>query len=321
MVVSVGTNDLMVFTGNANPELSRTVARNLDIPIGNASVGVFSDGETSVEIGENVRGKDVFIIQPTCTPTNDNLMELLVMIDALKRASCDRVTAVIPYFGYARQDRRVRSQRGPITAKVVANMLCSVGVDRVLTVDLHADQIEGFFECLVDNVYASPILMGDIWKQKYPDMIVVSPDVGGVVRARAVAKQLDDTELAIIDKRRPQPNMAKVMNIIGEVKDKTCIIVDDMVDTAGTLCQAAAALKERGAKGVFAYCTHPVLSGNAIENVEKSVLDALVVTDTIPLSAEAEKCDSIRQVSVAGMLAETIRRIHFEESVSSLYMD
>lgn len=321
MAGNVNTDNLMVFTGNANPELSRAVARYLDIPLGIASVGTFSDGETAVEIGENVRGRDVFIIQPTCMPTNDNLMELLVMIDALRRSSADRVTAVIPYFGYARQDRRVRSQRVPITAKVVANMLSSVGVDRVLTVDLHADQIQGFFECLVDNVYASPILMGDIWKQKYPDMIVVSPDVGGVVRARAVAKQLDDAELAIIDKRRPQPNMAKVMNIIGEVKGKTCIIVDDMVDTAGTLCQAGLALKERGAKGVYAYCTHPVLSGKAIENVENSVLDALVVTDTIPLSAAATQCEKIRQVSVAEMLAETIRRIHFEESVSSLYMD
>ncbi|MCP3689345.1 MAG: ribose-phosphate diphosphokinase [Gammaproteobacteria bacterium] len=321
MVGSVASNELMVFTGNANPELSRAVARNLDIPLGKATVDCFSDGETAVEIGENVRGKDVFIIQPTCMPTNDNLMELLVMIDAVKRASSNRVTAVVPYFGYARQDRRVRSQRVPITAKVVANMLSSVGVDRVLTIDLHADQIQGFFECLVDNVYASPILMGDIWKQKHPDMIVVSPDVGGVVRARAVAKQLDDADLAIIDKRRPQPNMAKVMNIIGAVDGKTCIIVDDMVDTAGTLCQAGAALKEHGAKGVYAYCTHPVLSGKAIENVESSVLDALVVTDTIPLSAAAAKCDRIRQVSVAGMLAETIRRIHFEESVSSLYMD
>ena len=236
MAGSANTDDLMVFTGNANPELSRAVARYLDIPLGIASVGTFSDGETAVEIGENVRGRDVFIIQPTCMPTNDNLMELLVMIDALKRSSADRVTAVIPYFGYARQDRKVRSQRVPITAKVVANMLSSVGVDRVLTVDLHADQIQGFFECLVDNVYASPILMGDIWKQKHPDMIVVSPDVGGVVRARAVAKQLDDADLAIIDKRRPQPNMAKVMNIIGEVDGKTCIIVDDMVDTAGTMC-------------------------------------------------------------------------------------
>jgi len=321
MAGSANTDELMVFTGNANPELSRAVARYLDIPLGIASVGTFSDGETAVEIGENVRGRDVFIIQPTCMPTNNNLMELLVMIDALKRSSADRVTAVIPYFGYARQDRKVRSQRVPITAKVVANMLSSVGVDRVLTVDLHADQIQGFFGCLVDNVYASPILMGDIWKQKYPDMIVVSPDVGGVVRARAVAKQLDDADLAIIDKRRPQPNQAKVMNIIGEVNGKTCIIVDDMVDTAGTLCQAGAALKERGAKGVYAYCTHPVLSGKAIENVENSVLDALVVTDTIPLSAAAAQCKKIRQVSVAEMLAETIRRIHFEESVSSLYMD
>jgi len=321
MVGSVATNELMVFTGNANPELSRAIARHLDIPIGIASVNTFSDGETAVEIGENVRGKDVFIVQPTCTPTNDNLMELLVMIDAVKRASSDRVTAVIPYYGYARQDRRVRSQRVPITAKVVANMLSSVGVDRVLTVDLHADQIQGFFECLVDNVYASPILMGDIWKQKYPEMIVVSPDVGGVVRARAVAKQLDDAELAIIDKRRPQANQAQVMNIIGEVDGKTCIIVDDMVDTAGTLCKAAEALKDHGAIGVYAYCTHPVLSGKAIDNVENSVLDALVVTDTIPLSEEAANCVKIRQVSVAGMLAETIRRIHFEESVSSLYMD
>ena len=321
MVGSVASNDLMVFTGNAHPELARTIVRHLDIPLGIASVGTFSDGETSVEIGENVRGKDVFIVQPTCAPTNDNLMELLVMIDAINRASSDRVTAVIPYFGYARQDRRVRSVRVPITAKVIANMLSGVGVDRVLTVDLHADQIQGFFECPVDNVYASPILMGDIWKQKYPDMIVVSPDVGGVVRARAIAKQLDDSDLAIIDKRRPQPNMAEVMNIIGEVEGKTCIIVDDMVDTAGTLCQAAGALKDHGAKGVYAYCTHPVLSGKAIENIENSALDEMVVTDTIPLSQEAQHCTSIRQVSVAGMLAETIRRIHYEESVSSLYMD
>jgi ribose-phosphate pyrophosphokinase len=321
MVGSVATNDLMVFTGNANPELARKIVSHLDIPMGIASVGVFSDGEISVEIGENVRGKDVFIIQPTCVPTNDNLMELMVMIDAIKRASSDRVTAVIPYYGYARQDRRVRSQRVPITAKVVATMLTSVGVDRVLTIDLHADQIQGFFECLVDNVYASPILMGDIWKQKYPDMIVVSPDVGGVVRARAIAKQLDDADLAIIDKRRPQANQAQVMNIIGEVKGKTCIIVDDMVDTAGTLCKAADALKDHGAKGVFAYCTHPVLSGKAIENVENSTMNELVVTDTIPLSEEAAACTRIRQVSVAGLLAETIRRIHSEESVSSLYMD
>ena len=321
MVGSVATNDLMVFTGNANPELAKKIVQYLDIPLGIASVTEFSDGEISVEIGENVRGKDVFIIQPTCVPTNDNLMELMVMIDAVKRASSNRVTAVIPYYGYARQDRRVRSQRVPITAKVVANMLTSVGVDRVLTIDLHADQIQGFFECLVDNVYASPILMGDIWKQKYPDMIVVSPDVGGVVRARAIAKQLDDADLAIIDKRRPQANQAQVMNIIGEVEGKTCIIVDDMVDTAGTLCKAADALKDHGAKGVYSYCTHPILSGKAIENVENSTMDELVVTDTIPLSAEAAACTRIRQVSIAGLLAETIRRIHAEESVSSLYMD
>ena len=321
MVGSVAASDLMVFTGNANPELAKKMVQYLDMPLGIASVSEFSDGEISVEIGENVRGKDVFIVQPTCAPTNDNLMELMVMIDAIKRASSERVTAVIPYYGYARQDRRVRSQRVPITAKVVANMLTSVGVDRVLTIDLHADQIQGFFECLVDNVYASPILMGDIWKQKYPDMIVVSPDVGGVVRARAIAKQLDDADLAIIDKRRPQANQAQVMNIIGEVEGKTCIIVDDMVDTAGTLCKAADALKDRGAKGVFAYCTHPVLSGKAIENVENSTMNELVVTDTIPLSAEAAACTRIRQVSVAGLLAETIRRIHSEESVSSLYMD
>ncbi len=312
---------MMVFSGNANPELVAEIASYLSIPVGKAVIGQFSDGEVMAEIRENVRGRDVFVVQPTCAPTNNNLMELLVMIDAIKRASSDRVTAVIPYFGYARQDRRVRSQRVPITAKVVANMLSSVGVDRVLTVDLHADQIQGFFECPVDNVYASPILMGDIWKQKYPDMIVVSPDVGGVVRARAIAKQLDDSELAIIDKRRPQPNMAQVMNIIGDVKGHTCIIVDDMVDTAGTLCQAAGALKDHGARGVYAYCTHPVFSGKAIDNIENSSLDEMVVTDTIPLSAEAANCTRIRTVSVAGMLAETIRRIHDEESVSSLYMD
>lgn len=314
-------HDIMVFTGNANPDLAEAIVHHLDIPLGQAHVDCFSDGEISVEIRENVRGKDVFIIQPTCKPTNDNLMELLVMVDAMKRASAYRITAVVPYFGYARQDRRVRSQRVPITAKVVADMLSSVGIDRVLTVDLHADQIQGFFDKPVDNVYASPILMGDIWKQKYPDMIVVSPDVGGVVRARAVAKQLGDAELAIIDKRRPKPNMAQVMHIIGDVKSKTCIIVDDMVDTAGTLCMAANALKEHGAAGVFAYCTHPVLSGPAIENISGSVINKLIVTDTIPLSEEAQNCEKIRTVSIAWMLAETIRRIHFEESVSSLYMD
>ncbi len=315
------SHDIMVFSGNANPVLAKAICNHLDISLGQAAVGSFSDGEVSVEVGENVRGKDVFIIQPTCKPTNDNLMELLVMIDAMKRASAYRITAVIPYFGYARQDRRVRSQRVPITAKVVANMLTSVGVDRVLTVDLHADQIQGFFDRPVDNVYASPILMGDIWKQKYPDMIVVSPDVGGVVRARAVAKQLGDAELAIIDKRRPKPNMAQVMNIIGDIDGKTCIIVDDMVDTAGTLCMAANALKEHGAAGVFAYCTHPVLSGKALDNLNSSVINKLIVTDTIPLTTEIQQCDKIRSVSIAWMLAETIRRIHFEESVSSLYMD
>lgn len=314
-------HDIMVFTGNANPELAKAISHHLDIPLGQATVSSFSDGEISVEIRENVRGKDIFIIQPTCKPTNDNLMELMVMIDAMKRASAYRITAVIPYYGYARQDRRVRSQRVPITAKVVANMLTSVGIDRVLTVDLHADQIQGFFDRPVDNVYASPILMGDIWKQKYPNMIVVSPDVGGVVRARAVAKLLGDVDLAIIDKRRPKPNMAKVMNIIGDVDNKTCIIVDDLVDTAGTLCQAAGALKEHGAQAVYAYCTHPVLSGQAIDNLNNSVINQLIVTDTIPLSPEARACDRIRVVSVAWMLAETIRRIHFEESVSSLYMD
>ena len=312
---------MKLISGTAHPALAQGIADFLGTKLLDANVEAFPDGETFVKINENVRRQDVFIIQPTCAPTNNNLMELMVMIDAIKRASSNRVTAVIPYFGYARQDRRVRSQRVPITAKVVANMLSCVGVDRVLTVDLHADQIQGFFGCLVDNVYASPILMGDIWKQKFPNMIVVSPDVGGVVRARAIAKQLDEAELAIIDKRRPQPNMAKVMNIIGEVKGKTCIIVDDMVDTAGTLCQAAQALKGEGAKGVYAYCTHPVLSGKAIENIENSKMDEMVVTDTIPLSEEAAACTRIRQVSVAGLLAETIRRVHAEESVSSLYMD
>ena len=266
MVGSVASNDTPASTGNAHPDFARTIAPPLDIPLGLATVPPSSHGETTAEIADNARGTEVLIVQPTCAPTNDNLMELLVRFDAITRASSHRVSAVIPYFGDARQDRRVRSVRVPITAKVIANMLTGVGVDRVLTVDLHADPIQGFFECPVDNVYASPILMGDIWKQKYPDMIVVSPDVGGVVRARAIAKQLDDSDLAIIDKRRPQPNMAEVMNIIGEVEGKTCIIVDDMVDTAGTLCQAAAALKDEGAKGVFAYCTHPVLSGKAIEN-------------------------------------------------------
>lgn len=312
---------MMIFSGNANPQLAINIVNHLKLPLGKALVSRFSDGEVMVEIMENVRGKDVFIVQPTCHPTNDNLMELLVMVDAIRRASAQRVTTVIPYFGYARQDRRPRSARVPITAKVVANMLESVGTDRVLTVDLHADQIQGFFDLPVDNVYASPILLGDIWRQKYSNIIVVSPDVGGVVRARAVAKRLDDADLAIIDKRRPRPNEAKVMHIIGDVEGKTCVLVDDLVDTAGTLCEAARALKEHGAAKVVAYCTHPVLSGNAIGNLERSQLDELVVTDTIPLRPEAKACKRIRQLSIAEMLAETILRISREESVSSLFMD
>jgi ribose-phosphate pyrophosphokinase len=320
----VGDTDdgkMMVFSGNANTKLAQEIAYFLRIQLGKAVVGKFSDGEVQVEIMENVRGKDVFIVQPTCQPTNDNLMELLVMIDAMRRASAARVTAVMPYFGYARQDRRPRSARVPITAKVVANMLEAVGADRLLTVDLHADQIQGFFNIPVDNVYASPILLGDVWRQKYPNLIVVSPDVGGVVRARALAKRLDDADLAIIDKRRPKANVAKVMNIIGDVQGRTCVMVDDLVDTAGTLCKAAEALKEHGAEKVVAYITHPVLSGPAIENIRNSQLDELVVTDTIPLSPEAQTCSNIRVLSMAEMLAETIRRISNEESVSSMYMD
>jgi ribose-phosphate pyrophosphokinase len=312
---------MMVFTGNANPVLAQQVVGHLNLPLGKAVVGRFRDDEIMVEIHENVRGKDVFIIQPTCRPTNDHLMELLVLVDAVRRASAGRVTTVIPYFGYSRQDRRTRSARVPITAKVVANMISSVGTDRVLTVDLHADQIQGFFDLPVDNVYASPILLGDIWRLKNPNLVVVSPDVGGVVRARALAKQLDDAELAIIDKRRPRPNEAIVMNIIGEVNNRTCIIIDDMVDTAGTLCEAASALKKHGAAKVAAYCTHPVLSGNAIPNIESSGLDELVVTNTIPLNDKAAACSRIRQLSIAEMLAETMRRISEEESVSSLFMD
>ena len=312
---------LMVFSGNANRQLAVEVVKKLNIPLGKAMISQFSDGEVQVEIQENVRGRDVFIIQPTCMPTNDNIMELLIIVDALKRASAERITTVIPYFGYSRQDRRVRSMRVPISAKVIANMIASVGADRVLTIDLHADQIQGFFDLPVDNVYASPVLLGDIYKQKHPDLIVVSPDVGGVVRARAVAKRLDDADLAIIDKRRPQANEAQVMHIIGEVNGKTCIIVDDLVDTAGTLCKAAQALKEHGAKTVIAYATHPVLSGKAVQNIEGSVLDELVVTDTIPLQEEAIACSRIRQLKVSGLLAETIRRISVEESVSTLFMD
>lgn len=315
------SNRMMVFTGNANPALAEAVANHLNLPLGKAVVGRFSDDEIMVEVRENVRGKDVFIIQPTCTPTNDHLMELLVLVDAVRRASAGRVTTVIPYLGYSRQDRRTRSARVPITAKVIANMIASVGANRVLTVDLHADQIQGFFDLPVDNVYASPILVSDIWRNEYPNLIVVSPDVGGVVRARALARQLDDAELAIIDKRRPRPNEAIVMHIIGEVENRTCIIIDDMVDTAGTLCEAAGALKEHGAAKVVAYCTHPVLSGKAVKNIEASALDELVVTDTIPLKENAANCPRIRQLSIAEMLAETMRRISEEESVSSLFMD
>ncbi|MFT6113225.1 MAG: ribose-phosphate pyrophosphokinase [Oleispira sp.] len=308
----------MVFTGNANPKLAKLVVERLDIPMGEMSVGKFSDGEIAVEIDENVRGKDVFIIQPTCTPTNDNLMELLLISDGLRRASAARITAVVPYFGYARQDRRPRSARVPISARAVADMMVGAGIDRVLTVDLHADQIQGFFSVPVDNVYGSPILLDDIARQKYEDLIVVSPDVGGVVRARAIAKQLN-VDLAIIDKRRPEANVAEIMNIIGDVEGRTCVLVDDMVDTAGTLCHAAAALKERGAKSVVAYCTHPVLSGPAIDRLKVSDIDELVVSDTIPLSAAAQKSGRVRQLTIAGLLAESIRRVNNEESISAMF--
>lgn len=317
----MSSSRMMVFTGNANPALAKAVVGYLNLPLGQASVTRFSDGEIQVEVQENVRGKDVFIIQSTCAPANDNLMELLLLVDSMFRASAGRITTVIPYFGYSRQDRRPRSARVPIAAKVAANMLTGAGAHRVLTVDLHADQIQGFFDIPVDNVYASPILLGDIWRHEYKNLVIVSPDVGGVVRARAVAKQLDDADLAIIDKRRPRPNVAKVMNIIGDVKGRVCILVDDMVDTAGTLCRAADALKEHGAAKVIAYCTHPVLSGKAINNIEQSALDELVVADTIPLKEDAANCTRVRQLSIAEMLAETIRRISCEESVSSLFMD
>jgi ribose-phosphate pyrophosphokinase len=313
-------DNLMVFTGNANPKLAQRVAKNLNVQLGRATVSRFSDGEVMVELLENVRGKDVFVLQSTCAPTNDTLMELMIMVDALRRSSAARITAAIPYFGYARQDRRPRSARVAISAKVVANMLTVAGVHRMLTMDLHADQIQGFFDIPVDNVYATPILLGDLWKHGYKNLVVVSPDVGGVVRARAIAKQLD-SDLAIIDKRRPRPNVAKVMNIIGDVDGRTCVIMDDMVDTANTLCEAARALKEQGAVRVVAYCTHAVLSGPAIERIEDSVIDELVVTDTIPLKPEAEACKKIRQVSVAELLAETMRRICEESSVSSLFVE
>jgi len=323
----MGTNmvsEMMVFAGNANPQLAQDIVAYLGLPLGKAVVGQLSDGEIMVEILENVRGKNVYIVQPTCAPTNDNLMELMVMVDAMRRASAGRITAVMPYFGYARQDRRPRSARVPITAKVIANMLSGVGVSRLLTVDLHADQIQGFFDIPVDNVYASPILLGDVWRLRnnhQEDIVVVSPDVGGVVRARALAKRLDDADLAIIDKRRPRANESQVMHIIGEVEGRTCILVDDLVDTAGTLCKAAKALKEHGAAKVKAYSTHAVLSGPAVKNIESSQLDELVVTDTIPLRPEARACDRIRVISMAEMLGETMRRINNEESVSSLYMD
>ncbi|MGZ5046879.1 MAG: ribose-phosphate pyrophosphokinase [Usitatibacter sp.] len=313
-------DNLMVFTGNANPRLAQRVAKNLSVQLGKATVSRFSDGEVMVELLENVRGKDVFVLQSTCAPTNDTLMELMIMVDALRRSSAARTTAAIPYFGYARQDRRPRSARVAISAKVVANMLTVAGVHRMLTMDLHADQIQGFFDIPVDNVYATPILLGDLWKHGYKNLVVVSPDVGGVVRARAIAKQLD-SDLAIIDKRRPRPNVAKVMNIIGDVNGRTCVIMDDMVDTANTLCEAARALKEQGAVRVVAYCTHPVLSGPAVERIEASVIDELVVTDTIPLKPEAEACAKIRQISVAELFAETMRRIYEESSVSSLFVE
>ena len=314
-------SQLMIFSGNANPELAQRIAEILGTRLGDVSVETFSDGEICVEVMENVRGRDVFIVQPTSSPCNDHLMELMVMIDAMRRASARRVTAVVPYYGYSRQDRKPRSARVPITAKVVANMLASVKLDRLLTVDLHADQFQGFFDLPLDNVYASPILLKDIWQQRHNDLLVVSPDVGGVVRARALAKRLGDADLAIIDKRRPKANVSEVMNIIGDVEGKNCVILDDLVDTAGTLCKAAGALKKQGATRVSAYCTHPVLSGNAINNIKDSALDELVVTNTIPLSEEAKGCDRIRQLSVAEMLAETIRRIHKEESVSEMYLD
>jgi ribose-phosphate pyrophosphokinase len=313
-------SDTVLFTGNANPALAQEIASHLGVTLGQASVGRFSDGEVAVEIQQNVRARDVFVVQPTCAPTNEHLMELFIMVDALKRASAARITAVIPYYGYARQDRRPRSTRVPISAKVVANMLEATGVNRLLTMDLHADQIQGFFDIPVDNIYASPILLGDLWKHDYDNLVVVSPDVGGVVRARALATRMD-ADLAIIDKRRPRANVAEVMHVIGEIEGRNCVIMDDMIDTANTLCHAAAALRERGAKKVMAYCTHPVLSGKAVERIQASVLDEVVVTDTIPLRPDAAACPKIRQVSCAGLLGETISRISREDSVSSLFSE
>lgn len=311
--------NLMLFAGNANPDLAKETAKILRLPLGNALVSRFSDGEINIQINENVRGQDVFVIQPTCAPNNDTLMELVFMVDALRRASAGRITAVVPYFGYARQDRRVRSARVPISAKVVADMLTKVGVNRVLTVDLHAEQIQGFFDCTVDNVYGTPVLLADIERQNYSDLIVVSPDIGGVVRARAMAKQLE-CDLAIIDKRRPEANKAEVMNLIGDVSDRTCLLIDDIIDTAGTLCNAANALKANGAKKVLAYCTHPVLSGKALDNINNSALDKLVVTNSIPLSDAARACGRIRQLSLAPLLAEAIRRVSNEESISAMFI-
>jgi ribose-phosphate pyrophosphokinase len=311
---------MVVFSGNANRPLADLVVHHLGAPLGKAHVDRFSDGEIQVEIMENVRGKDVFILQPTCAPTNDNLMELLILIDAIKRSSARRITAVLPYYGYARQDRRPRTARVAITARVVADAISVAGAHRVLTMDLHADQIQGFFSIPTDNIYSTPVLLGDIWRSEHEDLLVVSPDVGGVVRARAMAKHLE-ADLAIIDKRRPRPNEAKVMHIIGEVEGRSCVLIDDLVDTAGTLCEAAAALKDHGARRVAAYITHPVLSGSAVERIEKSVLDELVVTNTIPLGPAAAACRRIRQLSIAELLAESMRRIAEEDSVSSLFMD
>ena len=314
--------DIKLFAGNATPELAEIVSKRLDLNLGNATVGRFSDGEISVQVNDNVRGSDVFIIQSTCAPCNDNLMELIVMVDALRRASAGRITAVIPYFGYARQDRRVRSARVPITAKVVADFLSSVGVDRVLTVDLHAEQIQGFFDVPVDNVFGSPILVDDMRKKGFnnaDDVVVVSPDIGGVVRARAIAKLLDDKDLAIIDKRRPQANVAQIMHIIGDIDGRDCIMVDDMIDTGGTLCKAAEALKQHGAKRVFAYATHPVFSGNAVENLKNSVIDEVIVTDSIPLDPEIAALPNVRQLTLGNMLAEAIRRLSNEESISAMF--
>ena len=313
--------DFMIFTGNANPVLAADIAQHLGTTLGAANVGRFSDGEVTVEITQNVRARDVFIVQSTCAPTNENLMELIIMVDALKRASAAKISAVIPYFGYARQDRRPRSSRVPISAKVVANMLQAVGVDRVLTMDLHADQIQGFFDIPVDNIYASPVLLGDLRQKAYPDLLVVSPDVGGVVRARALAKQLG-CDMAIIDKRRPKANVSEVMHVIGDIDGRNCVIMDDMIDTAGTLVKAAEVLKERGAKSVYAYCTHPIFSGPAIDRIAKgNALDEVVVTNTIPLSQAAQACAKIRQLSVAPLMAETIQRIASGESVMSLFAD